>query len=157
MQITTYGLDLAKTVMQLHWVDMETGEIHRKQVKRQALLEFFVNRQPGIVAMEACGSAHYWARELRKLGHEVRLVADAQEESGLRVVNAVLVEIQATLHIVIGGRRKTRGDLADEDRAATRAGCRIWIDDGESCAREFFNGLWIQRHFSVSPSRMLRA
>ncbi|MBW9248256.1 MAG: IS110 family transposase [Acidithiobacillus ferriphilus] len=75
MQITTYGLDLAKRVMQLHWVDMETGEIHRKQVKRQALLEFFVNRQPGIVAMEACGSAHYWARELRKLGHEVRLVA----------------------------------------------------------------------------------
>ncbi|MDD2749696.1 IS110 family transposase [Acidithiobacillus thiooxidans] len=75
MQITTYGLDLAKKVMQLHWVDMETGEIHRKQMKRRALLEFFVNRQPGIVAMEACGSAHYWGRELRKLGHEVRLVA----------------------------------------------------------------------------------
>ncbi|TQN49337.1 hypothetical protein DLNHIDIE_03385 [Acidithiobacillus thiooxidans ATCC 19377] len=41
MQITTYGLDLAKRVMQLHWVDMETGEIHRKQMKRRALLEFF--------------------------------------------------------------------------------------------------------------------
>jgi transposase len=75
MQVTTYGLDLAKRVMQLHWVDMETGEIHRKQLRRQALLEFFANRQAGIVAMEACGSAHYWARELRKLGHEVRLVA----------------------------------------------------------------------------------
>ncbi len=75
MQVTTYGLDLAKRVMQLHWVDMETGEIHRKQLKRRALLEFFANRQPGIVAMEACGSAHYWARELRKLGHEVRLIA----------------------------------------------------------------------------------
>ncbi|TQN49112.1 putative family 20 transposase [Acidithiobacillus thiooxidans ATCC 19377] len=61
--------------MQLHWVDMETGEIHRKQMKRRALLEFFANRQPGIVAMEACGSAHYWGRELRKLGHEVRLIA----------------------------------------------------------------------------------
>ncbi|WP_123101393.1 IS110 family transposase [Acidithiobacillus sulfuriphilus] len=75
MQITTYGLDLAKRVMQLHWVDMETGEIHRKQLRREALLEFFANRQPGLVAMEACGSAHYWGRELRKLGHEVRLVA----------------------------------------------------------------------------------
>ena len=75
MQVTTYGLDLAKRVMQLHWVNMETGEIHRKQLKRRALLEFFANRQPGIVAMEACGSAHYWARELRKLGHEVRLIA----------------------------------------------------------------------------------
>jgi transposase len=75
MQVTTYGLDLAKRVMQLHWVDMETGEIHRKQLRRQALLEFFANRPTGIVAMEACGGAHYWARELRKLGHEVRLVA----------------------------------------------------------------------------------
>jgi hypothetical protein len=75
MQVTTYGLDVAKSVMQLHWVDMETSENHRKQLKRQALLEFFVNRQPGIMAMEACGSAHYWARELRKLGHEDRLVA----------------------------------------------------------------------------------
>ena len=54
MKVTTYGLDLAKKVMQLHWVDMETGEIHRKQMKRRALLEFFANRQPGIVAMEAC-------------------------------------------------------------------------------------------------------
>ena len=75
MQITTYGLDLAKKVMQLHWVDMETGEIHRQQLKRRALLEFFANREPGIIAMEACGSAHYWSRELRKLGHEIRLVA----------------------------------------------------------------------------------
>ncbi len=75
MDSTIYGLDLAKRVMQLHWVDMGTGEIHRKQLRRRSLLEFFANRGPGIVAMEACGSAHYWARELRKLGHEVRLIA----------------------------------------------------------------------------------
>ena len=75
MDSTIYGLDLAKRVMQLHWVDMGTGEIHRKQLRRRALLEFFANRRPGIVAMEACGSAHYWARELLKLGHEVRLIA----------------------------------------------------------------------------------
>ncbi len=75
MKVTIYGLDLAKRVMQLHWVDWDTGEIHRKQVKRGKLLEFFVNREPGIIAMEACGSAHYWARELGKLGHEVRLIA----------------------------------------------------------------------------------
>ncbi|MEY2343310.1 IS110 family transposase [Acidithiobacillus sp. IBUN Pt1247-S3] len=75
MQTTIYGLDLAKRVMQLHWVDWETGEIHRKQIKRQRLAEFFANREPGLIAMEACGSAHYWARELGKLGHEVRLIA----------------------------------------------------------------------------------
>ena len=61
--------------VQLHWVDMETGEIHRKQLRRQALMEFFANRQPGIVAMETCSGAHYWIRELRKLGHEIRLIA----------------------------------------------------------------------------------
>jgi Transposase and inactivated derivatives len=75
MQVTTYGLDLAKRVMQLHWVDMKTGEIHRNQMKRRALLEFIANWQPGIVAMEARGSAHYWGRELRKLGYEIRLIA----------------------------------------------------------------------------------
>ena len=75
MECTIYAVDLAKRLMQLHWMDMETGEVYRKQLRRHALLEFFATRQPGIVAMEACGSAHYWARELRKLGHEVRLVA----------------------------------------------------------------------------------
>jgi transposase len=75
MECTIYGLDLAKRLMQLHWVDMGAGEIHRKQLRRQALLEFFANRKPGLVAMDACGSAHYWALVLRKLGHEVRLIA----------------------------------------------------------------------------------
>jgi transposase len=75
MQVTVYGLDLAKRVMQPHWVDRETGEIHRRQIRRQGLAEFFANRQPGLIAMEACGSTHYRARELRKPGHEVRLIA----------------------------------------------------------------------------------
>jgi len=82
-------------------------------------------------------------------GHGV--ATDAQEEGGIRVVNAVLVEVQATFHIVIGGRRKTRSDLADEDGAVTRVGCRIGLDDGEACARELFNSLWLQRHLLVSP------
>ncbi len=75
MKITTFGLDLAKRVFQLHWVDMETGEICRRQLKRDQLTEFFANRKPSIVAMEACGSAHYWARKLKGFGHEVRLIA----------------------------------------------------------------------------------
>lgn len=75
MKNTTIGLDLAKRVFQLHWVDMETGEICRRQVKRKELLEFFCNRVPAVVAMEACGSAHYWGRKLAGLGHEVKLIA----------------------------------------------------------------------------------
>src|SRR5487761_2046510 len=75
MKVTTFGLDLAKRVFQLHWVDMATGEICRRQLKRSEVAEFFDKRTPAVVAMEACGSAHYWARKLRELGHEVKLIA----------------------------------------------------------------------------------
>jgi len=75
MKVTTFGLDLAKRIFQLHWVEMGTGEICRRQLKRHQVAEFFANREPSVVAMEACGSAHYWARKLRAMGHEVRLIA----------------------------------------------------------------------------------
>lgn len=75
MKVTTFGLDLAKRVFQVHWVEMESGEICRRQLKRDQVLEFFANRTSSIIAMEACGSAHYWARKLAVLGHEVRLIA----------------------------------------------------------------------------------
>jgi len=75
MNITVFGLDLAKRVFQLHWVDIKTGEIYQRQLKRNQMVEFFVNREPSIVAMEACGSAHYWGRKLTDMGHEVRLIA----------------------------------------------------------------------------------
>ena len=75
MKVTTFGLDLAKRVFQVHWVDMETGEICRRQLKRSEVVEFFANREAAVVAIEACGSAHYWARKLKALGHEVKLIA----------------------------------------------------------------------------------
>jgi transposase len=75
MNTTTYGLDLAKKVFQLHWVEMETGEIRRKSLSRGELLRFLAQRPSGVVAMEACGSAHHWARALRGVGHEVKLIA----------------------------------------------------------------------------------
>jgi transposase len=75
MMVTVFGLDLAKRVFQLHWVDMDTGEIGRQQVKRAQLAEFFANRAPAVIGMEACGSAHYWARKFAAMGHEVRLIA----------------------------------------------------------------------------------
>lgn len=75
MKVTTFGLDLAKRVFQLHWMDMETGEICRRQLKRAQVAEFFANREASVIAIEACGSAHYWARKLAVLGHEVRMIA----------------------------------------------------------------------------------
>jgi len=75
MNITMYGLDLAKRVFQVHWVDPETGEVKRKALSRAEVSAFFALRAPGLVAMEACGSAHHWGRLLKGLGHEVRLIA----------------------------------------------------------------------------------
>lgn len=74
MQLTPVGIDIAKSVFQVHHVDMETGEIVNKAIKRAGFLEYFANRTPCLIGMEACGGAQHWARELMKLGHEVRLM-----------------------------------------------------------------------------------
>jgi|GEM_PF-6727627 len=74
LNLPVIGLDLAKSVFQLHIVDVETGEIQRRQIKRAKLTEFFAKCIPSLVAMEACGSSHYWARTIRALGHEVKLL-----------------------------------------------------------------------------------
>lgn len=69
-----FGLDIAKTVFQLHTVDMDTGEIINGQIKRAKVLEYFANRQPCLIGIEACGGAHHWARKFKALGHSVRLI-----------------------------------------------------------------------------------
>ncbi|ECD6404101.1 IS110 family transposase, partial [Salmonella enterica subsp. enterica serovar Java] len=74
MNYIPVGLDIAKHVIQLHMVDFHTGEMVDKQIKRDALLTFFANREPCLIGMEACGGSQHWARELEKLGHRVRLM-----------------------------------------------------------------------------------
>lgn len=72
--ITTIGVDLAKSVFQLHGVEAEGNAVLRRQLRRSQMLEFFQNQPGCLVGMEACASAHYWARELTRLGHEVKLM-----------------------------------------------------------------------------------
>lgn len=74
MKYTPVGIDIAKHLMQVHFIDEHTGEVIDKQIKRDALLEYFSNREPCLIGMEACGGSQYWARELEKLGHKVRLL-----------------------------------------------------------------------------------
>ncbi len=68
------GVDIAKRVFQLHWIDVETGEIMSVQLKREKLLEHFANRAGCLIGMEACGGAQHWARKLIELGHAVKLL-----------------------------------------------------------------------------------
>ncbi|KVO82817.1 hypothetical protein BGV60_04550 [Burkholderia ubonensis] len=74
MKYTTVGVDIAKNVFQLHWVDAGTGEIVSKQLKRPVFLEYFANREPCLIGMEACGGSQHWARRLTEMGHQVKLM-----------------------------------------------------------------------------------
>ena len=76
-EIITVGLDLAKNVFQAHGADASGRAILHKKLRRHQALAFFGQLQPCVVAMEACGGAHFWGRELGKLGHEVRLIPPA--------------------------------------------------------------------------------
>lgn len=113
------GLDIAKSVFQLHTVDMNNGEIVNQQLKRAKVLTYFANRAPCVIGIEACGGAHYWARQLSAQGHSVRLIhakavrpfvggnktdaADARaiwlaiQQPGTKFVGMKTLEQQATL------------------------------------------------------------
>jgi transposase len=77
MEITTIGLDLAKSVFQVHGVDATGQVVVRRSLRRAQMLPFFARLPSCLVGMEACGTSHHWARELIKLGHEVRLMPPA--------------------------------------------------------------------------------
>src|SRR5450631_2870406 len=75
MKITTVGIDLAKNVFQMHGVDERGRAVLRKQLRREQVSRFFANLPPCLIGMEACASAHHWARTLQGFGHTVRLMA----------------------------------------------------------------------------------
>ena len=74
MQVTTVGIDLAKHVFQVHGIAEDGTVIFNRAIRRAQLIAFFEKLEPCLVGMEACGSSHYWARELSKVGHDVRLI-----------------------------------------------------------------------------------
>ena len=75
MKITTIGLDIAKSIFHLYAVNKMGRYVKKKQLKRHQLLQYFARLEPCLIAMEACGGANYWAREIKRLGHEVKLIA----------------------------------------------------------------------------------
>src|SRR3546814_20589778 len=74
MRIATIGLDLAKSVFQAHGVDENGATVLVKKLHRKQMLPFFSKLSPCLIGIEACGTAHYWARTLAEMGHEVRLI-----------------------------------------------------------------------------------
>ena len=76
-QASTIGLDIAKRVFQVHGADATGRVVFRKRLMRAKVLEFFAAQPPCVVALEACGGAHHWAREIGALGHTARLIPPA--------------------------------------------------------------------------------
>jgi transposase len=74
MQVTTIGLDIAKSVFQVHGVDERGRAVLRKRLARAKVREFLAKLPPCVIGLEACGGAHHWARELQALGHDARLI-----------------------------------------------------------------------------------
>jgi transposase len=75
MDVRTLGIDLAKNLFHVHGVDRQGRTVVQRQLRCRQLLPFVAQLQPCVVAMEACGGAHYWAREIAKRGHEIRLMS----------------------------------------------------------------------------------
>ncbi len=74
MNIKRIGLDLAKNIFQIHAVDHHEHVVLRKTLRRDRMIAFFTQLTPCLIGIEACGSSHYWARELTRLGHTVRII-----------------------------------------------------------------------------------
>ena len=84
MQVTTIGLDLAKNVFQVHGVDAEGKVVVRRKLRRAKVREFFAGLAPCLVGIEACGTAHFWARELIEMGHQVKMMPPSYVKAYVR-------------------------------------------------------------------------
>ncbi len=124
MTVKTAGLDLAKDVFQVHCVSDTGRKILNKEIKRAKLLAFFETLPRCVVGMEACGSAHHWGRELRKLGHDVRLMPAAYVKPYVKRGNTDAADAEAICEVV---RRPTMRfvEIKSEDQQAVLAIHRV--------------------------------
>ena len=113
----TIGLDLAKSVFQVHGVDDASTPTIRRQLKRKDVLAFFMKLPPCVVGMEACGTAHHWAREIGRLGHKVKLMPP-------KYVKAVSTPVTPGHSWLDRGRLRRRRWASPVGRRATAAGLR---------------------------------
>jgi hypothetical protein len=103
--VTTIGLDIAKSVFQVHGIDAEGKVLIRRKLKRRDVLAFFQKLSPCLVGIEACATSHHWSRELKALGHTVRLMPPAYVKPyGVKRINATFV----------GGKQMFHGRSANE-------------------------------------------
>jgi len=120
MNAATIGLDIAKSVFQLHGEDAEGRLVVQKRLSRRGMAEFFAKLAPCVVALEACGTSHYWGRTLRAMGHEVRLIPAAYVKPFVRRNKTDARDAAA---ICVAARRPDMRPVAikSEEQQASRA------------------------------------
>jgi transposase len=118
-EVSIIGLDLAKTVFQAHGADASGAVVFRKKLRRDQLLAFFAGQPPCVVAMEACASAHYWAREIAALGHETRLIPPAYVKPFVKRQKNDMADAEA---ICEAAQRPTMRFVAPKSAEAQAAG-----------------------------------
>ena len=141
MQITTIGFDIAKNVFQIHGIDAAEKVVIRKQLRRGQVLKFFAALPPCLVGMEACATAHYWARELTKLGHEtdspahkVMRVKSAEQQAQLMQHRArdLLIRQRTQVINALRAHLAELGITAAQGRDGIRDLLAIIADDGDA-------------------------
>ena len=116
MKVTTIGIDLAKNVMQVHGVDERGKAVLKKQLKRDQVTLFFANLPVCLIGMEACGSAHFWARKLQSFGHTVKLMAPQFVKPYVKTNKNDVADAEAICEAVIATEHALRAD--QDGRAA---------------------------------------
>jgi transposase len=114
--ISTIGLDIAKTVFQVHGVDAASQLVARRLLRRRHVLAFFQKLPPCLVGIEACASSHYWSRELQALGHTVRLMPPAYVKPYVKRQKNDATDAEAILR---GGQETQHAVRTDQDGRAT--------------------------------------
>ena len=118
---STIGLDLAKSVFQVHGVDAEGNVTIKRQLKRKDVLGFFAKLPPCLIGMEACGTAHYWARELSRLGHRVKLIPPKDVKAYVRRGKTDAADAEAICEAVTRPRLKEVAVKSVEQQCALMA------------------------------------
>ena len=123
--ITTIGLDIAKSVFQVHGIDAEDKVIIRRQLKRRYVLAFFQKLAPCLVGIEACASSHHWSRELKALGHTVRLMPPAYVKPYVKRQKNDAADAEAICEAVSRVGASLISDMSNAPAVATRRNNRI--------------------------------
>jgi len=125
-EVTTIGLDLAKLVFQVHGVDAEGATVLRKQLRRAQVLAFFSRLRPCLVGLEACATAHYWARELRALGHDVRLMPAQYVKAYIKRNKHDAADAEAICEAVVRPTMRFVPVKTADQRSGWCANVRVW-------------------------------